>query len=1309
MAIYLQFWIVVMIFACLGIAQRICEAQSVAPLPEGVRAVWDIDKAYTEATSTCERVCINGLWQWQPAEDIDSEIPSESWGYLKVPGTWPETAGGYMWRESQAHYPHPGWESESLHRANMAWYQREITIPREWAGRRITVYTEYLNSYAVVYVDGSRMGEIHFPGGEVDITSACQPGSKHTLSLFVAALPLHAEITSYANTNEARRVRGRVTLRGLCGDVFLTSTPAEERISDVKVDTSVRKWEITFDTALQGLKPDSTYILAAQVVENGREVANFRSKPFKSADLEKERLAFTNQWKPPKLWDIHTPQNTYELHLSLLDSDGQILDAFQPLRFGFREFWIDGRDFRLNGTRFFCFVVPLDNAMVSAASATYEGARESFTRLKAVGVNTMYTHNYGCQPGSHLSFAEILRAADDVGMLIVVSQPHFSHYEWDAGDADDANGYARHAEFYVRMAQNHPSVVMYSMNHNSLSYEGAYNPDLMDGLHNEKGQIGPRTDRGARRGERTEAIVKRFDSTRVIYHHSSGNLGQMHTNNLYLDFVPIQERSDWFEHWSTEGVKPLYLCEYGAPWGMNWTLYRGWYEGVRDFGSAAVPWEFCAAEWNSQFLGDRAFKSNEMERESLRFEAKQWRAGKIWHRWDYPFQVIGSYSLGYDDKEDVWAMYITDNWRAFRTWGLSGFNVWGYGVFWKLRDGADKGRKMLEVDWDNLQKPGYSPDFIGRQYERVDMGYDRSDWIPTTAAKAILRNNQPLLAYIAGKPGQFTSKDHNFQPGETVEKQIIIINNSREMVNCDCSWSLALPQAMSGNREISVATGEQGRIPLQFELPDTLSPGKYELTMTVRFSSGETQDDSFAIHVLPRQDASLPEMKIALYDPRGETAKWLGDMGILYEQVRADSDLAGYDVLIVGKGALTVDGAAPDIGSVRDGLKVLMFEQTANVLEKRFGFRVQEYGLRRVFKRVPDHPVLAGLDTENLRDWRGEATIMPPRLEGYELLPRYGPTIEWCGIRVPRAWRAGCRGNVASVLIEKPTNGDFVPIIDGGFSLQYSPLMEYREGEGMILLCQMDVTGRTEIDPAATLLVANMLKYISEYVSLPHRTVVYAGDPAGKSHLDQAGVSLDEYKGDELTPDQVLVVGTGGSAQLAANKDAIARWLNEGGNVVAIGLDEQEVRSFLPFNVNISKSEHINSYFEPAGMKSLLAGIGPADVHNRDPREIGLATGGANVTGNGVLAVAEDASVAFCQLAPWEFNYETQYNLKRTFRRTSFLLTRLLGNMGSRSATPLLSRFSTPVSAAADVPLVLTGLYMDKPVEMDDPYRFFCW
>ncbi len=79
-----------------------------------------------------------------------------------------------------------------------------------------------------------------------------------------------------------------------------------------------------------------------------------------------------------------------------------MLDTCFDQRFGFREFWIDGRDFFLNGTRIFLSAVPLDNAAIGAGLATYQGARESLERLKSFGINFVYAHNYGCEPGSHL-------------------------------------------------------------------------------------------------------------------------------------------------------------------------------------------------------------------------------------------------------------------------------------------------------------------------------------------------------------------------------------------------------------------------------------------------------------------------------------------------------------------------------------------------------------------------------------------------------------------------------------------------------------------------------------------------------------------------------------------------------------------------------------------------------------------------------------------------------------------------------------------------------------------------------------------
>ncbi|HEY2783866.1 MAG TPA: glycoside hydrolase family 2 TIM barrel-domain containing protein [Fimbriiglobus sp.] len=1160
-----------------------------------------------------------------------------------------------------------------------------------------------MNSFAVAYVDGKKVGEIRFPAGEVDLTKVCRPGSTHVLSLLVYAMPLKGVLLSYSDTNSAREVKGAVERKGLCGDVFLAGEPTGARITGVKIDTSFRRGELSLETALDGLSPESVYALHGEIREGGNVVHAFTGKPFRYSDVTGGRIGRTEKWKPEKLWDLHTPQHQFNVQVTLLDPRDQVLDAFHPVRFGFREFWIDGRDFYLNGTRLHLSAVPLDNAQISARTATYEWTRETLQRLKSFGINFVYTHNYGCEPGLHVSFEELLRAADDEGVLVAFSQPHFGQYDWKAADADKTNGYARHAAFYVRVAQNHPAVVAYSMSHNATGYGEDMNPDMIDGIKDPR--AGDNWSRNnAKLAVRAEAIVKGLDPGRIVYHHSSGNLGSMHTVNFYLNFVPIQEMSDWFEHWATVGVKPLFLCEYGVPFTWDWTMYRGWYKGVRSFGEAKVPWEFCLAEWNAQFLGDRAYHIGELEKRNLRWEAGQFKTGNLWHRWDYPASVGSS---EFDDRNLVFARYLTDNWRAHRTWGLSANSPWEYEAFWKLRAGTDRRRKELKVDWDAIQKPGFSPDYVQPRNGWMSVDGERANWIATPAAEALIRNNRSLLAYIAGKPDRFTSKDHNYLPGESVAKQLVVLNNSRESVTGECDWALTVPGSKAGSQKITIRTGEQAKQPIHFDLPSTLAPGTYELTATVRFNTNETQRDSFPIHVLPRPAAIPATLKVALFDTKGHTAKQLGELGVKYQRVESTADFRGYDFLIVGREALSVDGPGPDIRRVQDGLKVVVFEQSARVLEGRLGFRVAEYGLREVFRRVTDHPLLAGLGAEHFRDWRGEATLLPSRL-AYTMRPMHGPTVKWCGIDVSRPWRCGCRGNVSSVSVEKPARGDFLPILDAGYALQYSPLIEYHEGSGMVLFCQADLTGRSEPEPAADQLFRNILRYASAWKPTSQRKVLYAGERTGKRYFTSAGFAPADYTKDELDPKTVLIVGPGGGAALAADAAVVRAWIEGGGHVLAVGFEEADAGKFLPFAVTFRKGEHIAAFFDTPGMTSPLAGIGPADVHNRDPRVLPLiAGGGVEITGNGILAKAKSTNVVFCQLAPWQFDTMKSMNLERTFRRSAALVSRLAANMGAICSTPLLERIRKP--AAATEHRWLDGYYLDTPEEWDDPYRFFRW
>ena len=154
-----------------------------------------------------------------------------------------------------------------------------------------------------------------------------------------------------------------------------------------------------------------------------------------------------------------TPQNQCDLSLTLADANGAELDTAFPVRFGFRELWIDGRDFRLNGSRICLSSTPLDNAQTGAASAQlcsdqgdppapqelrHQLRLHAQLRLRARDAPELR----GGPPGRRRQ-----------GMLVAFSQPHFANTSGSSADADAANGYAQHADFYVRVAQNHPSVV----------------------------------------------------------------------------------------------------------------------------------------------------------------------------------------------------------------------------------------------------------------------------------------------------------------------------------------------------------------------------------------------------------------------------------------------------------------------------------------------------------------------------------------------------------------------------------------------------------------------------------------------------------------------------------------------------------------------------------------------------------------------------------------------------------------------------------------------------------------------------------
>ena len=171
----------------------------------------------------------------------------------------------------------------------------------------------------------------------------------------------------------------------------------------------------------------------------------------------------------------------------------------------------------------------------------------------------------------------------------------------------------------------------------------------------------------------------------------------------------------------------------------------------------------------------------------------------------------------------------------------------------------------------------------------------------------------------------------------------------------------------------------------------TLAPGTYELTRDRQVQHRRDAEGLLRRSTCCRRPAAAEAAaKIALFDPKGETGKLLEAAGRRSASPSTPTPTCpAYDVLIVGKAALTADGPAPDVAPRArrpEGDRVRADRRRAGE-----AVRLPRRGVRPAAtssRACPTIPLLAGLDAENLRDWRGEATILPPRLK-YEPQPRF--------------------------------------------------------------------------------------------------------------------------------------------------------------------------------------------------------------------------------------------------------------------------------------------------------------------------------
>ena len=1194
------------------------ELKGGAPFDE--KQLWSFDDAERAVTATRERICLNGLWQFRPAASAVETPPADYTCYFKVPGIWP---GFDEWGQpgsAQRIYRKDGSDAGIDGKSiDHAWYRRKILVPENWKGRRILLELSYLQIHAQIFIDGRKAGDLAFPGGEFDLTDFIVPGREQELAVLLSAQTEGLKQLFYSDKDRVHLSDKKIVRRGLTGDAYLRAEPGL-RLTDLHVITSVSAQNISFEVGFTGKVPAGAY-LETVISEEGRAVKTFRSGPVRVRD---GRFRYTANWLAPKLWDTENPDHLYTAATTLKDASGKVLDALYPEEFGFREFTLSGRDFRLNGKIIRLLSTVSLTPWYGAGTSMPVNFKRTAELMRRHGLNHFYAGNYDFSPGDTGYQDAFYRENSRQGILTTLTLPNPVPFKFDT--PEEIAAYTERTRYLVRRYQNVPGLILYSSTHNSSGYSGSDEP-VMLGTNDVRGAwvVNPRNNEIAREAEK---IVRKLDPSRPLYHHSAGISGKIITLNCYLNWMPLQERRDYLELWAAKSKMPLMFVEYGIPHLPSWTSYRG-----PDFiWSGPQVMSVWINEYIAQYFGDEAYRLDGVQNQFLNMQVEMFGNRKA------PLSRY-TWMLRSPAAAKLQAMMLRETIPYFRAYGLTGIALWDHYQFW---DWQSVPPELRQDRFENLKRTGISADFL--QLSPLDFGT-----APNLIGEAVREATRPLLGRIAGRTDCFTEQNACFIKGETVRKSLMLLNDTMHPATISCVWEVPALK-LKGKADATLAPGERKFVPVEFRLP-AKAPEKLVLNAVFTYPDGEETRDSFAFMA---EEALAARVTAQLYchDPEGSAKALLKELKLSCREGQIPP--AG-SILIIGRNAL--ESYPGDPGKLaRSGVKVLIMEQEHAVLWNRLGIRSTEYGMRKLYPLAPE------FDGKPLSDWRGESTLKNP----------YSRRREWCGFPIWGNIQAGYRGALSTAVPEKPCIGDWMPLLEGGFNLSYAPLLLFREGNAVMLFSQLDLSGRTERSPEALELFATALEYLEKAPAQQPRRTFYSGDAAGKRVLDTLKIHSEPLAESGSYGENDLLIIAPGFRQEGC-REAVAR----GANLLALGLDKAAIDALVPGKNGAGVWKDTYSHL-PRNLKGepLFRGISSADLFWRKP-----LTGAFFDDSDGGPALKcfrhGKGSMVFVQATPWMFD-ENEFQLRITLRRNYALISRLIHNLGGTAESGLFNAFSSP-------------------------------
>jgi hypothetical protein len=397
---------------------------------------------------------LDGLWEFLPWRDVEPQHASDHAppraGYedtrIRVPGYWntfPAAVGGDWGAYQHYRYP-PQWQH-----ARSAWYRRRFRPEAPHGGRnkRTRLHFEAVAGKATAWLNGQRLGENvdSFLPFAFDVTQAVRPGEENELVVLVQPPPTKDGLWlqpcgSWVGWH----------LRGIWQSVCVQSTPATA-IRDVFAQPSVRQAKLTVDVTIELAPGERPQELCVCIADESRVVLDLGWRTLDPSAGREQTLRFEAPNPGLEFWSPERPRLYYAL--AELRENGHVVHH-RHVRFGFREFWIDGTGFRLNGEPIRLFGDAWHYMGAAQQNPAY--ARTWYEFAKKTGVNAIRTHAMPYPPF-------YFDLADELGLLIVAESAIYGSAGTLAYDVETFwNNCRDHIRRMVLRDRNHPSIVFWS-------------------------------------------------------------------------------------------------------------------------------------------------------------------------------------------------------------------------------------------------------------------------------------------------------------------------------------------------------------------------------------------------------------------------------------------------------------------------------------------------------------------------------------------------------------------------------------------------------------------------------------------------------------------------------------------------------------------------------------------------------------------------------------------------------------------------------------------------------------------------------